>query len=143
MTLKFAAMTAALIAFGTTLPAQTIDFGNDGGEWANDNECDDARFEGPGMTGTPLMQADIMGDASDCFAAYNAGQLWLRGVGNGQVNFGDDSGEWARDDECDDMRFAGPGMTSTPLLEDDIMRDASDCKAAYDNGRLRLIGVDG
>ena len=133
----------AMIALGAPLHAQNIDFGNDGGEWANDNECDDARFEGPGMTDTQLMHDDIMRDASDCYSAFNAGQLWLRGVGDGQVNFGDDSGEWARDGECDDMRFAGPGMTGTTLLQEDIMRDATDCKTAYDGGRLWLVGVGG
>ena len=84
-----------------------------------------------------------MADASDCAAAFNAGNLQIRGVANGIVDFGDDSGEWARDGECDDMRFAGPGMTGTTLLQEDIMRDATDCKTAYDGGRLWLVGVGG
>ena len=28
-------------------------------------------------------------------------------------DFGDDSGNYSKDGECDDMRFAGAGMTST------------------------------
>ena len=48
--------------------------------------------------------------------------------------------DWSNDGECDDMRFAGPGMTATPLLQADIMRDATDCRQAYDAGRLTLAG---
>ncbi len=57
-----------------------IDFGDDSGDWANDNECDDSRFEGPGMTTTPLLEEDIGHDATDCRTAYEAGRLTLRGV---------------------------------------------------------------
>ena len=64
-----------------TLPtsnASDVDFGTDSGDWANDGECDDARFEGPGMTDTELLQDDIMSDASDCRAAYENGTISLR-----------------------------------------------------------------
>jgi hypothetical protein len=57
----------------------TIDFGNDTSEWANDGECDDMRFEGNGMTLTPLFFEDVMTDATDCRNAFNAGQLKLVG----------------------------------------------------------------
>ena len=53
-------------------------------------------------------------------------------------NFGDDAGRFAKDGECDDMRFDGPGMTTTPLLDSDIQHDATDCRAAYNAGRLTL-----
>ena len=33
--------------------AQSISFGDDSGDWAQDGECDDPRFEGPGMSLTP------------------------------------------------------------------------------------------
>ena len=131
----------ALTLVGTGAQAETIDFGNDSSEWSNDGECDDGRFSGPGMTTTPLLEEDVMADATDCRNAFQAGQLMIRGVSNGLVDFGDDSGEWSNDGECDDMRFEGAGMTTTPLLEDDIMRDATDCKTAYDNGRLQLVGI--
>lgn len=62
-----------------------IDFGDDNGEWANDNECDDSRFEGPGMTSTPLLEEDIGHDATDCRTAYEAGRLTLRGVSTGSA----------------------------------------------------------
>ncbi len=54
------------------------------------------------------------------------------------IDFGDDSGDFANDGECDDPRFRGQGMTSTPLMHDDIKRDASDCRAAYKNKQLTL-----
>ncbi len=121
--------------------AQSISFGDDSGDWAQDGECDDPRFEGPGMTLTPLLSEDIMRDASDCRTAFERGRLTLRGVDpDGRIDFGDDTGNWANDGDCDDMRFAGPGMTLTPLLFDDIMHDASDCRNAYKAGRLRLAG---
>ncbi len=58
-------------------PISNIDFGTDDGEWSNDNECDDPRFKGPGMTGTPLLEEDIKADATDCREAYERGELTL------------------------------------------------------------------
>lgn len=119
--------------------APAVSFGDDNGDYANDGECDDGRFEGKGMTSTPLLSEDVLHDASDCKAAYEAGTISLRGVADdGTVDFGDDSGEWANDGECDDMRFVGPGMTTTALIDDDIMRDASDCRTAYEAGEIKL-----
>jgi hypothetical protein len=133
--------------------ATTIDFGDDNGDWANDNECDDKRFIGPGMTATPLLDADIGHDATDCRTAYAAGNLQLRDaaaaaapqalaapVSGGAVDFGDDSSRWANDNECDDKRFTGAGMTATPLLDEDIGHDATDCRTAYEAGRLQMAG---
>ncbi len=54
------------------------------------------------------------------------------------VNFGDDSGRYSKDGECDDMRFDGAGMTDTLLIDSDILHDASDCRAAFNAGRLKL-----
>lgn len=136
----------ACLAGGPAL-AQSIDFGDDSGSWSNDGECDDPRFEGPGMTSTPLLDEDIRADATDCRTAFKAGMLTLRGEGPADliiagVNFGNDNGEWSNDDECDDPRFEGIGMTSTPLLSDDVLRDATDCSTAFQNDRLQLVGVD-
>lgn len=61
----------------------TVDFGDDSSRWSNDNECDDSRFEGAGMTATPLLEEDIGHDATDCRTAYEAGNLTLRGVSTG------------------------------------------------------------
>ena len=141
--MRFPAMigAVALALAGSPAAAQTIDFGTDSSQWANDGECDDGRFAGSGMTTTPLLQEDVMADATDCRAAFQAGRLQLRGVSGDTVDFGTDSSQWSNDRECDDMRFEGPGMTTTPLLEDDIMADASDCKLFYDAGQLWLRGV--
>lgn len=149
------------LALGAALPlqAQTVDFGDDSSPWANDDECDDPRFTGSGMTGTRLLDSDRMSDASDCRKAYEAGELKLRDGETGAtearraaappatgvnvvdgIDFGDDSGKWALDDECDDPRFIGRGMTETQLLEMDRMRDATDCRKAYEAGELRLRG---
>lgn len=140
---------AAALALGLTSPAlaQTVDFGDDSSTWSNDGECDDPRFEGPGMTNTVLLDEDIRSDATDCRTAFEAGLLTLRGDGPPDliikgVNFGNDNGQWSNDGECDDPRFEGAGMTTTPLLVDDVLRDATDCSTAFMAGRLALAGVD-
>ncbi len=51
------------------------DFGDDSSPYANDAECDDPRFEGPGMTATRLLNSDRFADASDCQAAWVAGDM--------------------------------------------------------------------
>ncbi len=58
------------------------------------------------------------------------------------IDFGDDESMWAKDGECDDRRFIGSGMTDTPLLESDVGHDATDCRTAYEQGRLTLRGDD-
>ena len=54
------------------------------------------------------------------------------------IDFGNDSSEWSNDGECDDPRFAGPGMTTTPLLDSDIRADATDCRTAFKAGTVSL-----
>lgn len=126
----------------------TVDFGDDASKFAKDGECDDKRFSGAGMTSTPLLDSDISHDATDCRAAFNQGRLTLAAAGSGRsggdkgaidrIQWGDDNGEFSRDGECDDKRFTGPGMTSTPLLDSDIQHDATDCRSAFAQGRLSL-----
>ncbi len=58
--------------------------------------------------------------------------------GDGTPRFGDDDGDYSDDGECDDMRFVGKGMGVGPFLSDDIMHDASDCKAAWNAGDIKL-----
>lgn len=118
-----------------------IDFGDDSGSFAADGECDDMRFTGEGMSETPLLAEDLYHDASDCRAAYRKGTialnpLFLRLSGQVEIVWGDDMGEFARDGECDDLRFEGVGMTFTPLLAEDIGHDATDCRAAYKAGKV-------
>lgn len=118
-----------------------IDFGDDAGNFANDGECDDMRFAGDGMTETPLIADDLYHDASDCRAAFAKGTialapLFMRLAGEAEIVWGDDEGEFSRDGECDDLRFEGPGMTTTPLIPEDIGHDATDCRAAYKDGKI-------
>jgi hypothetical protein len=120
--------------------ANEIFFGDDSGEYANDGECDDPRFVGAGMTTTDLLSDDLLKDATDCKAAFDAGKLSLNGVAeDGTIDFGDDAGDYANDGECDDLRFTGAGMTQTALLQDDILHDATDCKTAFDAGKIELL----
>lgn len=59
------------------------------------------------------------------------------------IDFGDDASIWARDGECDDPRFEGPGTAET-LLEEDRGHDATDCRTLFAQGRIWLRpGVGG
>ncbi len=149
---------AALMALA--VPVQAADgppnFGDDASQFAKDGECDDMRFDGAGMSATLLIDSDILHDATDCRAAFNANRLrYLGGHRNGRpalsssststttrdssrIQWGNDSSKYAKDGECDDKRFTGAGMTTTPLLDSDIQHDATDCRAAYEQGRLTL-----
>ena len=135
---------------GGTVIEDGIVFGDNSSQWANDNECDDPRFEGPGTAET-LLDSDLGRDADDCLALYQSGSIWLKGSGNSgdktsgglndvgdNVDFGDDASMWSGDNECDDPRFEGPGMTDTPLLDSDIGHDATDCRTAFENGSIWL-----
>jgi hypothetical protein len=144
---------ALILAAGLSAPglAQTgdVDFGDDTSEWANDGECDDPRFTGTGMAGE-LEDADIGKDATDCRTLFEAGSISLAEseaptpgtptvAAETEIDFGDDTSEWANDGECDDPRFAGTGMASE--LEDaDIGKDATDCRTAFEAGTISLVG---
>jgi hypothetical protein len=151
------AISLNLLAFAlatTQLPiaaaAQTVDFGDDASKFSKDGECDDKRFSGPGMTDTPLLDSDVKHDATDCRTAYRQGRLTFNGnrpasssngyalAGVDHIIWGDDTSKYANDGECDDKRFTGAGMTETPLLDSDVKHDATDCRAAYRQGRLQL-----
>ena len=135
---------------GTSTPATAtpaaIDFGDDSSEWANDGECDDPRFTGPG-TADELVDEDRMRDATDCRTAYEAGTVTLADGSDGgtaapAIDYGDDSSDWANDGECDDPRFSGSGVASE-LLDADIGRDATDCRAAVEAGTATYVGEGG
>jgi len=134
-----AAWGSGSIALASLIDADAPDFGDDASDLAKDDECDDPRFEGPGMTGTTLLDQDIGHDATDCAAAWIDGRLQLIGDWEGDTpDFGDDDSDWANDDECDDPRFEGDGMTSTDLLQEDMLHDATDCSAAFEAGTITL-----
>ncbi len=142
----YEAGTVTLVDQGSDTPANVaagdIDFGDDSSQWANDGECDDPRFSGTGSA-AELLDEDIRKDATDCKAAYDAGTVTFNGdtsaaataVDISDIDFGDDTSEWAKDDECDDPRFSGPGAASE-MLDSDIGHDATDCRAAYQAGTV-------
>ncbi|MBT5432494.1 MAG: hypothetical protein P8Q36_19855 [Alphaproteobacteria bacterium] len=127
-----------------------INFGDDSSQWAYDRECDDPRFAGPAMATAGLSHNNSYRDATDCRNAFSAGQVWLASGQNtntyasnsgsygASINFGDDASAWSYDGECDDPRFYGGGMTSTPLLAEDRYHDATDCRQQYNAGRIAL-----
>ena len=122
--------------------ASKVSFGDDNGRFANDGECDDVRFDGAGRS-VYVGRDHIMRDASDCRMFFDRGLLRLRpeGPGSGSslgIDFGDDSGRFADDGECDDVRFVGVGRSVYVGL-DHIMRDASDCRSLFDRGLLQPV----
>ena len=119
--------------------SERIDFGDDSGKWAQDGECDDPDFAGPGMAAKPTAEGRLR-DAGDCRAAFAAGTIWLgaaRAPAAVSFDYGSDASRWAHDGECDDLRFTGPG-TDKKLLEDDMMADASDCRALEADGQVSI-----
>lgn len=154
LTLSIASVLASLFGGATppepsqsTLPLFTasgdVNFGNDGGEYPNDGECDDPRFVGAGMAST-VEDANIGGDATDCAAHFNRGNIRVANTAADfnpsmceAINFGDDSSQFSRDSECDDPRFAGPGTDEIMQL-DDLRADATDCKRLCESGAIWL-----
>ena len=121
----------------------TLEFGvddlhlDDLGEWNLDGECDDPRFVGDDMA-DPVFTSLVGRDATDCRALFNAGSIRLRQTGEiVGLEFGDDSGTWVRDGECDDPSFEGTGM-GAPESWEHILSDASDCRDAFAAGTVRL-----
>ena len=139
-----AAAAGATTATAATVPTRSrlIDFGDDTSEYARDNECDDMRFDGPGMA-SGLTFRNRGRDAADCRRLYREGRVHLFGVDldSGYVDFGDDASSYSRDGECDDPRFEGRGLDELPIRRD-RGHDATDCRRLYNAGRIRLFGVN-
>ena len=77
----------------------------------------------------------------DSIAAALALALALPGAAHAQApDFGDDNSTFSKNGECDDMRFTGPAMTATLLIDSDIKHDATDCRNAFNAGRLSYAG---
>ena len=133
----------ACLALAGPAVAQDINFGDDSSDWANDGTCDDRRFIGSTMT--PILNnEDVARDASDCSEGVKSGALIAWSVADSMaatqcsaIDFGDDSGQFANDDECDDGRFEGRGMASS-VAQDLIGKDASDCSRFCDAGIVSL-----
>ena len=57
------------------LRTTAIGFGDNSSQYANDGECDDPRFVGPGMYQGDNYNEDIRHDATDCRKQYTAGRI--------------------------------------------------------------------
>jgi hypothetical protein len=139
----FALCMSVALTTATPIVAQDQVFGTDNNEWANDGECDDRRFAGPGMA-LDLDIANIGKDGTDCRDLFSAGSLTLwdataatQATQCKAIDFGDDSGEYPNDGECDDPRFEGIGAASQ-IGTDNLMKDASDCSALCGYGAVAL-----
>ena len=124
--------------------APAIDFGDDTGRWTQDGQCDDPRFHGPGM-GLTDSESERGRDATDCRQLFESGRVSLRSadgdVAGQDIDFGDDTGLWTQDGECDDPRFRGPGMGLTDS-ESELGRDATDCRQLFESDRVSLRSAD-
>lgn len=112
----------------TVLTSAQIEWGDDSGDYANDAACDDARFHDDGDDWT-YQRNHVLHDATDCRSLYDAGTITLH------LDFGNNSGEYADDNTCDDNRFTGEGR-SILTTDSHVKRDSADCIAAYQAGRL-------
>jgi hypothetical protein len=153
----FGALAALCLAATPALgqdEAAAIEFGDDASVWARDGECDDPRFEGRGMARGSLQDGDRGHDAADCRAALEAGRIALRDDEEATVeltvkappaievvdlDYGDDSGVWPNDGECDDPRFSGEGMAQNPRRVN-VRTDATDCRDMVEAGRAVYTG---
>ncbi len=135
---------AALTETPVSAPQRrTVSFGNDRGEYPRDGECDDPRFVGAGMAST-VEDANIRGDAEDCRRHFRLGNIRLARLKSESsisecraINYGNNASEWARDGECDDPRFTGPG-TDDIMQINDLRSDARDCRALCEAGQVWL-----
>lgn len=123
------------------LKAKTSDgpffFGHDGGKFTFDGECDDPRFEGPGMA-SPTTRLNVGRDATDC----DQGEVTPTEIRSDiSIDFGNNASRFSYDGECDDPRFEGPGMAD-PVSTADEGKDAIDCFRAYDAGKIELAGQE-
>ncbi len=58
------------------------------------------------------------------------------------IDFGDDDGLWPFDNECDDPRFAGPGVYDGASAIG-VGHDATDCRELYELGAAYWVGTAG
>ncbi len=127
-----------------------IDFGDNSSPFADDGECDDPRFEGPGAAGFTFDDG-AMTDANDCSSLFLEGSITLIEtdsaatsvvVDSSGINFGDNSSIFSDDGECDDPRFEGSGSAFSTSQENS-MRDANDCRSLFESGQVTLVaGAD-
>jgi len=117
-------------------------FGDDASLYARDGECDDPRFSGSGMSAKPT-RSGIEHDATDCMEKWSAKSIqpvdeldknnFL--ILDGHV-YGDDSGAYTNDGECDDPGFTGRGAADGASSEN-AGKDRTDCLQAYQAGSVK------
>lgn len=118
--------------------------GDNSSPFANDGECDDPRFIGAGMASA--LNTDWIGkDAADCQSLLDAGRvqpnpLFDTPANDAAINYGDDSGSYPNDGECDDIRFTGEYASAMVYIVDEIGHDATDCRNAVQSGQARWQG---
>ncbi len=134
------ALAAALTCLALPVAAENVSFGDDTATFANDGECDDPRFYGPGAT-SDVDWASAGRDAADCKASLDEGTVTFWNPAEGlqpvicdAADFGEDLGEEAGNGLCDDPRFVSFGGFMN--FEDAIGADASDCKRICELGIL-------
>ena len=140
--------TLALVVLAFTAPLSmaaqndAIDYGDNSSMFANDGECDDPRFTGPG-TSDDLDYTSAGHDADDCRASVEKGaRFWFDPVtvqrpDCGVEDFGTDGSEYANDGACDDPRYINIDTVSGDILmSGDLKNDASDCRDLCKAGRL-------
>ncbi|MEO0882012.1 MAG: hypothetical protein AAFY34_04710 [Pseudomonadota bacterium] len=121
-----------------------IDFGDNRNIYASDDACDDPRFDGAGMGAKPGLDG-LKHDAADCMAAWRSNTISPRlsldaggYVIKDGIFFGEDSGTFANDGECDDPTFTGRTMAASGGSLEYAGRDQTDCLSGYNNGDLKL-----
>lgn len=121
-----------------------VEFGDNSSRYSDDGACDDPRFEGNGSAERP-DEEHLGHDANDCQRLCGFDLIFLRDMAEIIVEppeafdtvYGNNSGNYARDNECDDRRFVGSSM-ATSLGWESIGRDAADCRAGVESGALTL-----
>lgn len=140
-TLTLVALTIAM-PLSVTADTDAINYGDNSSAFANDDQCDDPRFTGPG-TAPNLDWTSAGADADDCRASVaNGGRYWFDATSIlipdcSAVDFGENNSVWADDGSCDDPRFFNPAkLESSILMQDDLKQDAADCLKTCKSGQL-------
>jgi len=88
--------------------------------------------------GTNLAQASlVISEQVPSGTGASAGASSAGGYIGDDIQWGDDGSQWSHDGECDDPRFAGPGV-AVPNIDADRYHDASDCRTLYQQGQIYL-----
>ncbi|MEO1199054.1 MAG: hypothetical protein AAFX39_07445 [Pseudomonadota bacterium] len=82
-----------------------------------------------------IVMAGVTGPAITETSSGAKGATTLTVPAPGDIDYGDDSSDWAYDGECDDPRFTGDGM-AVDLGTTDVGKDATDCRDLVEAGRI-------